>query len=365
MTPPVPYPAERPWFRTPRGLGTLALLLVGVCIPFLVSDYDLFNATRVLAIALGVAGLNLLVGFSGQISVGHGAIFGIGGYTTMLMMLNLDTPWPLALISSVAVGLLVGVVIGIPALKLGGLNLGLFTIAIAAVFPLLMSRFSDVTGGTVGLALPTSPFTATAGLTSAQLGYLFALAALAGTLGLLRNLTTGRFGRAYAAVRTNRILAMANGVRVPQLKLIAFVISAAVAGFGGGILVLVLTVATPDSYLLTFSLILLMATTVGGNRSWIGAIVGAGIVVYLPDFASDILPGQASGQFAQLIFAVLLAVCLIFAPGGLAGWSSSLARRARGLAVRRAPATQSPAASAHPEPKPESPPALTRKEANR
>lgn len=372
MTSPIPYPHARPWYRTPRGLLTLALFSVGVAIPFLVSDYDLFNMTRVLAIALGVAGLNLLVGFSGQISVGHGAIFGIGGYTTMLLMLKIDVPWPLALVASIGAGLLVGLVIGIPALKLGGLNLGLFTIAIAAVFPLVVSRFSDFTGGTVGLALPTSPFVAPDGiaLTPAQFGFLFALLALAGTLVLLRNITVGRFGRAYAAVRTNRILAVSNGVRVPQLKLIAFVVSSAVAGLAGGILVLVLTVATPDSYLLTFSLILLMAATVGGSRSWIGAIVGAAIVVYLPDFASKVLPGQASGQFAQLIFAVLLGVCLILAPGGLAAWGTSIARRGAALVrgrrstAPRAPETES-GSSTDPESYHETTTAFTRKEANR
>lgn len=359
MTSTIPYPEPTPWYRSARGLVALGLFVAGICVPFLVSDYDLFNLSRVLGIAFGVAALNLVVGFSGQISVGHGAIFGIGGYSTMLAILNGGIAWPLALLIGMGVCAVVGLAIGLPALKLGGLNLGLLTIAIAAVFPLLVSRFSDVTGGTVGLALPRSPFVGSPfGLTPAQLGYLFALVTLALVLVLLRNITTGRFSRAYAAIRTNRILAVANGVEVARLKLVAFVVSAVVAGLGGGVFVLVLTVAAPDSYLLTFSLILLMACTVGGNRSWIGAIVGAAIVVYLPDFASDVIPGQASGQYAQLIFAVLLAVCLVFAPGGLAAFADSIARRVIALARRRRVA-DSPSLHSDTTAQP------TRKEANR
>lgn len=324
----MPMPVVTPWYRTFRGLVPLAAFVIAVIVPFLVSDYDLFNLTRVLAIAFGVAGLNLLVGYSGQISVGHGAIFGIGGYTTILLISSLGIAWPLALLLGVVACIIVGLVIGIPALKLGGINLGLFTIAIAAIFPLLINRFSDLTGGTVGVALRGSPFQAEAlGLTSAQVAFLVSLVLLAVTLVLLRNITTGRFNRAYAAIRTNPILAVANGVEIGRLKLIAFVVSSAVAGLGGGLLVLLLTLAAPDSFLLTFSLILLMACTVGGNRSWLGAIAGSAIVVYLPDFASDFISGPVAGLYAQLVFAVLLTVCLLFAPGGLAAWADALLRR--------------------------------------
>ena len=130
--------------------------------PFLVSDYDLFNLCRVMAVAMCVASLNLVMGYSGQVSLGHGAIFGVGGYATMMSIKYLGLP----VIGGLAVGVLacvvVGVVIGIPAIRLGGFNLGLFTIVIAALFPIVLYRFSDFTGGQSGVTIPFKPFTSPA-----------------------------------------------------------------------------------------------------------------------------------------------------------------------------------------------------------
>lgn len=127
--------------------GWSAALLTGLVVPFVVSDYDLLDLTRVLTIAMAVAGLNLLLGHSGQISVGHGAVFGLGGYAAFIAVAAYDWPWAAAVLLAGVLCLVFGLLIGVLALKMGGANLGLLTIAVAAVFPLVLIRLKSLTGG--------------------------------------------------------------------------------------------------------------------------------------------------------------------------------------------------------------------------
>ncbi|MER5436241.1 branched-chain amino acid ABC transporter permease [Streptomyces sp. NPDC002588] len=309
--------------------GWTAALIIGLVVPFLVSDYDLLDLSRVLTLAMAVAGLNLLLGHSGQISVGHGAVFGLGGYVTLGTVTESGWPWVPAVLLSGAVCLVFGLLIGGLALKMGGANLGLLTIAVAAVFPLVIIRLKSTTGGTFGLSLAHSgiqPPPGT-GLTPAQFGYVVCLLVLALTLVLLRNLVTGTSGRALAAVRTSPLLAAANGVNVNRVKLTAFAVSSAVAGIGGALYALAVAIAVPDSYQITLSITLLAAGVVGGSRTWAGAIVGAAIVVYLPTAAENVVSGDSSGNWAQLVYAGGLILCLILAPTGLVGGFTRLLGR--------------------------------------
>jgi branched-chain amino acid transport system permease protein len=326
----------------PAALWGVALI-VAVILPFVVSDFDLFDLSRLMTLAMAIAGLNLLMGHSGQVSVGHGAIFGIGGYAALISVANLGWPWWVGVIVAGVSCLLFGTLLGIPALKMGGGNLGLLTIAVAAIFPLLVIRLEPITGGTVGLYLPGAAIAAPegSGLTDAQFQFFVCLIGLAVVLLLLRNLVTGRMGRALAAVRTSPLLAAANGINVNRVKLTAFAVSSAAAGVGGALYALILALAVPDSYLISFSITLLTASVVGGSRTWAGAVIGAAIAVYLPTLAEGFVGGQAAGNWSQLIYAVGLAVCLIFAPAGLAGSAQSLARRAAARFRSRQPSAAS------------------------
>ncbi|MEH0421443.1 branched-chain amino acid ABC transporter permease [Streptomyces sp. B21-083] len=309
--------------------GWTAALLVGLVIPFLVSDYDLLDLTRVLTLAMAVAGLNLLLGHSGQISVGHGAVFGLGGYAALIAVATHGWPWVPAVLAAGALCLVFGLLIGGLALRMGGANLGLLTIAVAAVFPLVVIRLKSTTGGTFGVSLARSglePPPGT-GLTPAQFGFLVSLLVLGLTLFLLRNLVTGASGRALAAVRTSPLLAAANGVSVTRVKLTAFAVSSAVAGVGGALYALALAIAVPDSYQIALSITLLAASVVGGSRTWAGALVGAAIVVYLPTAAENVVSGDSSGNWAQLVYAGGLVLCLIVAPTGLVGGFTRLLGR--------------------------------------
>ncbi|MFJ8112029.1 branched-chain amino acid ABC transporter permease [Streptomyces sp. NPDC096132] len=321
--------------------GWTAALVVGLVIPFLVSDYDLLDLSRVLTLAMAVAGLNLLLGHSGQISVGHGAVFGLGGYAALVVVTKNGWPWVPAVLLAGVLCLVFGLLLGALALKMGGANLGLLTIAVAAVFPLVVIRLKSTTGGTFGLSLahPGIEPPAWTGLTGAQFGFVVSLLALAATLLLLRNLVTGAGGRALAAVRTSPLLAAANGVNVNRVKLMAFAVSSAVAGVGGALYALVVAIAVPDSYQIALSITLLAASVVGGTRTWAGAIVGAAMVVYLPTAAENVVSGETSGNWAQLVYACCLILSLTVAPTGLVG---GLTR----LLGRIAPTTDSPSAPA-------------------
>ena len=310
-------------------LGWIIALGIGVILPLLVSDFDLLDLSRVLTLAMAVAGLNLLVGHSGQVSVGHGAIFGLGGYAAMIPVVSFGWPWWAGVLLAAVLSLAFGILLGIPALKMGGANLGLLTIAVAVVFPLLLIRFQPLTGGTFGMFLPSPAISLPdSGFTSRQLEFWVCLLALAVVFVALRNLVHGRLGRALAAVRTSSLLAAANGIAVNRVKLIAFAVSSTVAGVAGALYALVVSIAVPDSYVFTFSIALLAASVIGGSRSWAGAIIGAAIIVYLPTLAEAFVGGQAAGNWSQFVYAAGLALCLIVAPSGIAGAVTSLLGRA-------------------------------------
>lgn len=314
----------RTWL--PRGIAAAAIA-AALLVPFLVTDYDLFAMSRVLAVAIGVVSLNLLMGFSGQISLGQGAIFGVGGYAAMMLMRYLEWPVGLAVLGAVVLCTLLGVVIGLPGVRLGGFNLGLLTIVIAALFPILLYRFSDFTGGQAGITLSGAGLVSpTDALTDAQWAYLVILVVLLVCVGVLGAIVSGHTGRALAAVRAAPILASSMGVNADRLKLAVFVISSAVAGLGGALYAFVLGLVVPESYPLVFSITLLVASVVGGSRSWWGAIIGAAIIVYLPSWFSEAVPGDTSAYLAQLVFAIVLGVCIIVAPGGIAGLITRLYR---------------------------------------
>jgi branched-chain amino acid transport system permease protein len=337
VAPAASIPELRPMWRRPVSWAWTAVFAVGLVVPFLVSDYDLFKATRVLTVAIAVASLNLLIGRAGQISAGHGALYGLGAYTAMVLVKQAEWAWPLAVLTAVVVSGVAGWLIGLPALRVRGMNLGLLTIAIAAIFPLLLARFEGLTGGTIGLQLPGSPVTAPAGLalTPEQFQFLLALVVLAVVLVLLRNLTTGPLGRAIEGLRVNPLMARSEGVDVNRLTLTVFGISSAVAGLGGALGGLVLASTVPDSYSMFFSLTLLSACVVGGSRTWAGALVGAAFIVYLPDVISQQIGSTTGGQWSQLVYAAALLLTLFFLPSGVAGGIGQLLSRVSGRSRRR------------------------------
>jgi branched-chain amino acid transport system permease protein len=304
----------------------------------LISDYTFFQMSRVVVVAIAVMGLNLLLGWAGTISAGHGAIFGIGAYATAIFAERLEVPWPVAVLLGSAFCFLVGILLGLPAGRLGGMNLGLITIAIALVLPTVLSRWRDLTGGDFGIG-PTRvevPFGLP--LSSPQFIFLISVLALGLVALLLSNLLRSRIGRALDAGRVSPALAAAQAVPSQKLMVYSIALSSAIAGLGGGLFHLVMGTSTPANYTFLFSIALLTASVVGGIRSLGGAIIGAAFITLLPQAIADNMDATAAGQWQQAFYAASLFIILYFFRGGVAsllGMTRNLVVRWRGGAAAR------------------------------
>jgi branched-chain amino acid transport system permease protein len=321
----------------------VVLALAGTAPASLVSDFQFFQLSRVLTVALAIAALNLLLGWAGTISAGHGALFGVGAYTTAILVADHSWPWPVALLASLVLGLIVGAVLGLPALRLGGLNLGLITLGIALLLPPVLTRLSFLTGGAFGKTTPQVTAPGTLPFSSAQWLFMVDLVVLAVVCWLLSNMLRGRMGRALDAAAASRTMAAAHAVPVNRITVAVFAVSAAVAALAGGLSHLTVRTSTPDTYTFLFSIALITGAVVGGRRSFVGALIGAVFVVLMPEVITAWVDPAAAGQWQQVVYATALLLVVYFFPSGLAG----LARQARRTVLhRRSTPTPHPAQEA-------------------
>jgi branched-chain amino acid transport system permease protein len=284
-----------------------------------------YQMAQVAAYLVAVAGLTVLVGSSGQISVGHGAFMMIGAYTAALLLGRLGWPLALVLVLSAAVAGVAGAVVGVAAARLRGPYLAGATLMMAVALPALASRFATVLGGDQGL-----PVTVT---TPSGLGASFPLtrwlawvtwAAALIALVLLANLVRERPGRNWRAVRDDEVAAALAGLNVARVRVLAFVASAACAGLGGSLLAMTTSIASPGEFTLTLSVTLLAGAVLGGLGSLAGALWGSLVLVLLPTYLTDLaashgLNGAASSNLPVAAYgAILIAVMLVF-PGGIQG----------------------------------------------
>lgn len=295
-------------------VAPLGLLVVGAAAPFILSDYANFQLTRVLAIALAVLGLNLLAGYAGQLSVGHGALMGLGGYTTVILWGETGLPYFFALLAATMVGFVAGLIFGIPSLRVGGYYLALITLGLALIFPAMLRQFSDLTGGALGYLILSPDAPDALPLTRAQWLYLLTFVVFVVAFILVRRLVSGRFGRALDAIRENETMAATNGIRVGIIKATVFAISSALAALAGGLYQLLLGPATTETYQFGLSVLLLTACVIGGARSLYGALIGAAFVIYVPDLAAGL-----GDKGTQLIYSLVLLLFVYFVGGGLTG----------------------------------------------
>ncbi len=303
----------------------LAVAGIAVALPFLLDDYRTFQLTLVLTTALAVASLVLLTGWGGQLSAGQGALFGLGGYACGILVVTVGLPWPPAVLASAVVGLVGGLLFGLPARRLGGISVALVTLALAVLFPLLAVRLKGLTGGPFGLALPPVDTPSGIQLSSSQFIYLVCLGCLGLTLAGLASWCRGRTGRALDALRSDPLMARTQGIHTGRLSLLVAGVSGSVAGLGGALNAVVVGSVTPDAYTVNLSLALLTGAVVGGIRSWAGALIGAAYIVYVQQLASDLLGSDVAGQWSHIVYAATLLGALYFAPDGLAGLGRRLA----------------------------------------
>lgn len=329
-----------------RSLGVLAVAYFALSPLFKdLTPSEFGELTDIAVLALAALSLNLLIGFTGQISIGHSAFFGIGAYT--LAILVADHGWTPGWTYPVAavVCFVVGALVGIPALRLKGLYLALVTLALAQIFPALVRKFDELTGGSQGIGGLNYDAPGWTGLESGRQGraewmYWLALGTLAVGYLLVRNLVKSRVGRAMIAVRDNSTAAAVMGVHVAFTKTIVFGLSAALAGLAGCTFALRQTQTTPDNVYLTIlgAIVFLVIMVVGGAGSLAGPIVGA-IVYYRVDQFSRELPDkgwlpesfrtflEGRPNLATLVFAALLILLMFVAPFGLVGLAKRIGHR--------------------------------------
>lgn len=297
-------------------IAGLVLGVAGIAVMYLASGYLLLQCTQVLVFTIAILGLNILSGYNGQISLGHGAFFAIGGYATAVLIAKLAVPFWAAVPVAGLASLFVGLLIGLPALRLEMLYLALATFSLAIAVPqLLKNKFVEGwTGGVLGLQIPkVQPWTAI-GLNRDQTIYLYALIVallvFVMTVGLLR----GRVGRALEAIRDHPLAAETMGVDVSRYKTAAFGVSALFTGIAGGIGAVVTSFVAPDSYSFFLSITLLVGAVIGGLKSVFGALFGAVFVVLMPNYAE-----QISQAAPWAIYGLFLIAFMYFMPNGVMG----------------------------------------------
>ena len=307
-------------------LLVLAVLAVAVIPTVLFNGYHLLQLTMVVVYAIAILGLSLLTGFNGQISLGHGAFYAIGAYTTAILMSNFDVPYWATLPVSAVVCALVGFLIGLPALRLGGLYLALTTFSLAIAVPQLLKHKSveDWTGGVQGLVIdkPDAPFGLP--LSGDQWLYLFTLAVGCVMFVIAWNLVRGRIGRAMMAVRDHALAAEAMGINLAMLKTRTFALSALFTGIAGSLGAITVQFVAPDSFGVFVSIFLFVGLVVGGAASIGGTIIGAIFIQFIPNVAD-----QVSKAAPGAVYGVILIAMMFLMPQGAGGFLWGLYRRMR------------------------------------
>ena len=338
--------------------------LVGVAIvffigwPTVISSFQTSEWSQAIILAIAIMGLNILVGYSGQLSLGHGAFMALGAYASAILAHRYKMDY---LATIPIAGLLTGIVgflFGVPALRLSPLYLALATFALAVVTPSLIKRPAELTGGVQGLSLPPAvppqlakdTFAAVTGtpMTSDQWIYYVTLAFALVLFWLAWNLVRHRAGRAMRAIRDGEVAAAASGVNIAGYKTLAFGISALYAGIAGSLFGLATGFVSPDTFPVSLSIQLLVGAVVGGLASIAGPLVGGIFAYFLPIESNQWVPTQTwiPAQIASTVvkagpavtYGVVLILIMIFAPNGIVGLVSAgytrLRRRLRGAPDR-------------------------------
>jgi branched-chain amino acid transport system permease protein len=291
---------------------------------FVFSDYRLFQLTMVVVYGIAILGMTVLTGINGQISLGHGAFYAIGAYTTGVLMTSWNVPYWATLPVAAVVCAGFGFLIGLPALRLGGLYLALTTFALAVAVPQVLKHkaVEQWTGGVQGLVIdkPDPPFGLP--LSPDQWLYLFTLAIGALIFLLAWNLTRGRIGRAMMAIRDHALAAEAMGINIALLKTRTFAVSAMCTGVAGSLGAIAVQFVAPDSFSVFVSITLFVGLVVGGVASIPGALFGAAFIEFIPNFAE-----QVSKAAPGAVYGVILIACMYVMPSGVGGALARLVRR--------------------------------------
>ena len=296
--------------------------LVLATAPWWVPEYWLAQLTFVLIYGIVGLGLMVLAGFTGLFSIGHAAFLGVGAYTQAVLT-NMGWPFPIALVFAAALSAAVGVVVGLPALRVKGIYLGIATLSFGFIVEEVLARWEKVTGGNSGLQVKAPDIFGWKVGSGAEFYFVCLVICVAATLAVL-NLLRSPTGRAFVAIRDSEISAQSMGIHLARYKTLSFALSAALAGIGGALYAHKLSFISPDQFSILQSIDLLLMIVIGGLGSVHGAFLGAIFLISMPQLISlgkDWLPptiGQAPG-LQSVVYGAVLVGFVLFEPLGLYG----------------------------------------------
>jgi len=321
------YFADAALFDTNVQRGWMVALMAALAVlPFLSGQYVSYLVCLVLINIVSTTGLNILTGFTGLVSLGQAAFMGVGAYTVAILEINVGTPFLLNLLVAGIVAALVGMVVGLPSLRVKGLYLAIATIAASVILHFVFANWTAVTRGVSGLSMPPATIF---GFELVQPNHVYWIIMPVTVVMLFgaANLFRSRIGRAFIAIRDRDISAEVLGIRLLRYKLLSFAISSFYAGVAGGLWAYFFRVITPESFPLMMSIFFLAAIIVGGMGSILGGILGAIFMTMVPEVLkmmvgvlSPIWPDAVAvmSPVRIIVFGALIILFLIFEPDGLA-----------------------------------------------
>ena len=314
---------SRATLKTPAVFAVLTVIVFAL--PAFVNDFRAQQFAYVGVYLVALIGLNILTGYTGQISLGHGAFMAIGGYTTVILMVDHGVKDIATIPFAIIVAGLAGILFGLPAARLSGLYLALATFAIAVATPAVIKKFEGFTGGGSGINLFGTP-ELTASLTPVKIigfelnfnNWLYYLSWATALLGyaLAWLILRGRTGRAFRAVRDSETAAVSSGISLTRTKVLAFGISAAYAGAAGALFAIATTFVNPDTFPVALSIFLLVGIVVSGLGSLQGLIAGAIFIQFMPLWAQNV---SKSPGAPAVVYGVVLILLILVLPGGASG----------------------------------------------
>jgi branched-chain amino acid transport system permease protein len=296
--------------------------LVLLAAPWLMGEYWLAQLTFVLIYSIVGLGLMLLAGYTGLFSLGHAAFLGVGAYTQAVLT-GMGWPFPLALLCAAGLSAAVGVIVGLPALRVKGIYLGIATLSFGFIVEEVFARWEKVTGGNAGIHIKAPDMFGWKISSGNEFYYLCLIITVIATLAIL-NVLRSSTGRAFVAIRDSEISAQSMGIHLARYKTLSFSLSAALAGVGGALYAHKLQFISPDQFNIIQSIDLLLMVVIGGLGSVHGAFLGAIFLITMPQLiamAKDVLPdviAQAAG-LQGLVYGLVLIAFVLFEPMGLYG----------------------------------------------
>ena len=321
------YEKDIELFQTPfLKISMVILLIILFGSPLLFSNYLISHMNYIGIMIISAMGLNLLTGYSGQISIGHGAFMGVGAYTTAILTTKLGMPFWVALPASGLSTAIVGLIFGIPAIRLKGIYLIISTMAAQVIIEFIVILWGGVTGGTRGINVGVPMIGSYSLGTEKKIFYLIFSLVILSTL-FASNLIRSKPGRAFQAIRDRDIAAELMGINISKYKLLAFLISSFYAGIGGSLWALYTGVINHEIWNLMLSVEYLTIIIVGGMGSILGTIFGSAFMYILPEALHEISMKVISPYFPKIlevftiiktgIFGLIIIVCILYEPNGL------------------------------------------------